>query len=423
MAIEDPDFGRLVPCSCRLQRFEAGRYGRLTRFSNLGRLSQATFDAIIPPNDESGGQFTLATQTALAFAEDPDGWITITGPGASGKTQLAAAIANHQLSLGNPVFFTQVADLLDHLRSAYEPNSETPYDEMFEQVRNVPLLVLDDLGHQASTPWAQEKLAQLLGHRANSRLPTVVTTDLPFEQLDERLRGRLEDPSLARVISLGYRKSRDNQQIDSLDLETLVHMTFETFNPSGLNMSGPMAANLKDAHKLAQSFADQPEGWLVFVGGNGCGKTHLATAIAHQRRKAGDDVLFAFVPDLLDQLRSTFQSDGRTTYDILNRIKRVGLLILDDFSEPVETGWTKEKLYQILNHRYAGQFPTVITSGLEPEQLEPRIWSRMSDARLSNVYEIRAPDYRTGRIHRPRTEANTDRPRNRGRGRNASTQP
>ena len=134
----------------------------------------------------------------------------------------------------------------------------------------------------------------------------------------------------------------------------------------------------------------------------------------------GDDVLFLFVPDLLDYLRSTFQPDSGSTYDILNRVKRVRLLILDDFSEPMETGWTKEKLYQILNYRYVTQLPTVITSGVDPEQLEPRVWSRMSDARLSSVYEIRAPDYRTGRVHRPRGTADGERPRGRGRGRNTA---
>jgi len=43
------------------------------------------------------------------------------------------------------------------LRSAYSPGSELPYDQFFEQVRNAQILILDDFGGQAGTPWAKEK--------------------------------------------------------------------------------------------------------------------------------------------------------------------------------------------------------------------------------------------------------------------------
>ena len=42
---------------------------------------------------------------------------------------------------------------------AYRPDAEVPYDEQFDAVKNAPLLILDDLGTQSSTAWAQEKLS------------------------------------------------------------------------------------------------------------------------------------------------------------------------------------------------------------------------------------------------------------------------
>ena len=56
--------------------------------------------------------------------------------------------------------FTFVPDLLDHLRATYSPNSPVQYDQLFEQVKSTPLLILDDLGAETSTPWAKEKLYQ-----------------------------------------------------------------------------------------------------------------------------------------------------------------------------------------------------------------------------------------------------------------------
>ncbi len=418
LPVEDPGFGDVVACDCRMERFEADRFGRLLRFSNLGGLERVTFDTLTLPTWEgsSTGGVEGAREVAMDFAERPEGWLAIVGSNASVKTQLAAAIANHCLRKGTAVFFISVADLLDHLRAAYAPSSETPFDELFDQVRNVPVLILDDLGLRTSTPWAQEKLSQLLSHRNNSQAPTVITTDVPLDEIDDRLRVRFQDSSHLRVIELGGAERKGGQVIDSLDLGDISSMTFDNFNPTG-NMVGPMGENLREAWQLARNFAEQPDGWLMLVGGNGCGKTHLAASIVHFRRSRGDRVLFVFVPDLLDYLRSTFQPDGGSTYSVIDQVKRVPLLILDDLSEPIDTPWAREKLYQILNYRHLTRLPTVITSGVEPELLERRMWARMGDPSLSMVYEIRAPHYRTNIMHKPKTMPDAERSRGRSKGR------
>lgn len=415
MPVDHADFGKVFPCQCRQQKFSAERFSRFLRISNLGHLSGLTFDALSAAQRNSGhgpnSTFDKALVAVKGYAARPQGWLVLIGPAGCGKTTLAAAIATHVMQQGTPAFFMSVADLLDHLRATYAPSSEITYDELSEQVRQVPLLVLDDLGSQSATPWAQEKLWQILGHRYNARLATVITTDIALESMDERLRSRLTDAGLTQVVEIGDMPPNGTQLADSLGLEDLAHMTFETFDPHGLNLRGSIAENLAEAKAFALRFAQNPDGWLVLTGGYGCGKTHLAAAIAHHRRQQGDNVLFIFATDLLDYLRSTFQADSGSTYQVLDRVKRVPLLILDDFSEPVESGWTREKLYQILNYRYVTRLPTVITSGVELIDLEPRIWSRMSDARLSAVYEIMAPDYRSGVSHRARRSAEPDRPR------------
>src|SRR5439155_17587012 len=131
----------------------------------------------------------------------------LSGASGCGKTHIAAAVANELLETGAPVLFVVVPDLLDHLRSTYHPGADQAYDELFDRVREAPVLVLDDLGTQAPTPWAEEKLFQLLNHRFNARLPTVVTTGLLPDQIGERLRTRLTDAGIARVYVLESRRS------------------------------------------------------------------------------------------------------------------------------------------------------------------------------------------------------------------------
>ena len=155
-----PDFSQVIPCRCSQKELDKDRLAHLQQYSNLGSLSGLTFDNLLPEgrsgSPASQEQFRHIYEVAKSFASEPKGWLTLVGPSGSGKTHLAAAIANERLSQGYPVFFTTTPDLLDHLRSAFSPNSEIPYDEFFEQVRNAPLLVLDDLGVQTSTPWAEE---------------------------------------------------------------------------------------------------------------------------------------------------------------------------------------------------------------------------------------------------------------------------
>ena len=86
-----------------------------------------------------------------------------------------------------------VPDLLDHLRSTFGPSSNVTYDELFEEVRSAPLLVLDDLGTQSATSWAREKLYQILNHRYVAGLPTVITTSSTIDEIDPRIRSRMLD--------------------------------------------------------------------------------------------------------------------------------------------------------------------------------------------------------------------------------------
>ena len=391
------DFSRVVPCKCSKGELRKKKTEYLEKYSNLGALAQLTFDNLSAKGKAaiaiSQEHFAQVYQAAKAFAENPEGWLVFLGPSGSGKTHLACAIANHRLSLGEPVFYIGAADLLDHLRSAFSPTSDTSYDEMFEQVKNVPLLVLDDLALGTATTWAKEKLEQLLQHRFNTRLATVITTDVPLERMDERLRGHLANNEFCQVWTIEQKSPLESQS--GLELELLRNMTFDNFDHKRLELPLEQRQNLRQAFNLAVEFARSPEGWLIFHGLNGCGKTHLAAAIANYRLAQGKPVLFVVVPDLLDHLRSTFSPDSKISYDEFSeKIKEVPLLILDDFGEQSTTPWAQEKLYQLINYRYNARLPMVVTTCLSLEEIEPRISSRMVDPKFSVVFNITAPDYR-----------------------------
>lgn len=151
---------------------------------------------------EQRENLAAALDLARNFARHPQGWLVLQGANGCGKTHLAAAIGNYQLKHGRPAFFVSVADLLDHLRSTFSPDSQVTYDELFERVRNAPLLILDDLGEHSATPWAREKLYQIINHRYNACLPTVVTTGIPLEEMETRISSRMVDPRVSNVFNV-----------------------------------------------------------------------------------------------------------------------------------------------------------------------------------------------------------------------------
>jgi DNA replication protein DnaC len=192
-----PNFGKAIACECKEAERKEKRRQQLREMSNLDAFRQKTFNTFnthIPGVQE-------AYQAALDFETKPKGWLVLSGPNGCGKTHLAAAIANQALDNGAVVLFEAAPDLLDHLRAAFAPAATEVYDQLFSKMREAELLILDDLGAQQSSPWANEKLFQLLNYRYNLSMATVITGNPKgIQGVDERIRSRLSDTGLVRTI-------------------------------------------------------------------------------------------------------------------------------------------------------------------------------------------------------------------------------
>jgi DNA replication protein DnaC len=194
-----PQFGKAIACQCKEQERKRKRRQQLQEISNLGAFNTKRFETFNPrvPGMQE------AFQISLEFSRGPNGWLLLIGPNGCGKTHLAAAIANECLETGAVVLFATVPDLLDHLRAAFAPDSSEIYDQLFARMREAEVLVLDDLGVQQSSPWANEKLFQLFNYRYNSGFPTVITANSRgLQATDERIRSRLSDIALVTILNL-----------------------------------------------------------------------------------------------------------------------------------------------------------------------------------------------------------------------------
>ena len=171
--------------------------------------------------------------------------------------------------------------------------------------------------------------------------------------------------------------------------------TFQGFQVLGGN---------RQAFQAARSFAAAPDGWLVLLGGYGCGKTHLLLAIGNSLLGQADPrpVVYANAPDLLDSLKATFGNNGSgDTYEERFRtLRTVDVLLLDDLGAESPTSWAAQALFQLLDYRYVHELPTVIASNMALGEFPSRIRSRLKDRSVVQIVAITAGDYRERKARR-----------------------
>jgi DNA replication protein DnaC len=410
--VGDPRFGKLEICVCRQRNVSDQVRERLYSLSRLDELKGLTFDTFQPRGqiglgEKQANSLEMAFNQAQHYAKSLNGWLLLRGGYGCGKTHLAAAIANFAVEIGVPTLFLTVPDLLDMLRFSYNSDDVT-FEERFTEIRNASLLILDDFGTQNATGWAQEKLFQIINYRYINKMPLVVTTNLSLDEIDARIRSRLSDPELVtdvRINAPDYRRPNDDTghpELSSLDL--MRNKTFGSLEDRTVEgLQADESKSLQKALKAAHAFAEKPKGWLVFMGGYGSGKTHLAAAIANYQAGLGDPPLFVMVPDLLDYLRASFSPNSNITFDRrFDEIRTAPLLVLDDLGTQSMTPWVREKLYQLFNYRYNAELPTIITTSDSLDEMDPRIRSRLLDGKLCTIYGLTVPSYHGTKSKKPK---------------------
>lgn len=403
--LDDKRFGKVFRCPNHHVSDDTERQERLRKIGNLEAYKGKTFEnfQVNPANRNYAPRIVETLNNALAsaigFARNPAGsWLVLEGTYGCGKTHLAVAIGNARLEqFGDKVLFITAPDLLDYLRTTYSPSADMSYDETFERVRNIQLLILDDLGVENPSAWAKEKLFQLLNHRYSNHLATVITTNMELDELDPRISSRMMEGAVVTHIKIeapDYRPSQlKRNEITFSKLEFYSHCTFENFD-TRRSPYDEVVHNLSKALEIAKEHAENPKGWLFLMGRFGSGKTHLAAAIANHRQARGDQVVFTTIPDLLDYLRVTFDPKTNVRFDKrFQTILDAPFLVLDDLSMESATAWAKEKLFQILDYRYIRRLPTIITTYKALEEIDDRLATRLADRRVCVPFEIKAESY------------------------------
>ena len=160
----------LSPCKHERNRRERLRIARLFASAHIPRAYEADTFADYGVTGGNKG----AVDAARMMVDGEIGGLFIHGVRGTGKTMLAAIIANERAKAGSPVLFASVPDLMADIRNSFKDGTTS---EAVQAVKNTPFLVLDDLGAEKMTEWVGEQLFCIVNHRYNECLQTVVTSN------------------------------------------------------------------------------------------------------------------------------------------------------------------------------------------------------------------------------------------------------
>ncbi len=108
----------------------------------------------------------------------------LTGSFGSGKTYLISALFNEMAKKGVRSALVYYPEFLRSLKSSFQSN----YEEKFDYIRTIPLLLLDDIGAENCSNWSRDEvLGPLLQYRMENHLPTFFTSNLTLEELEAAL--------------------------------------------------------------------------------------------------------------------------------------------------------------------------------------------------------------------------------------------
>lgn len=128
-----------------------------------------------------------AVKAANELVENPQFGLYIYGKPGTGKTFLAAIIAQELIHKGKSVIFGDVPSVLDDLKDTFDGGGENKLSQLMSMLAETDMLVLDDLGTEVPTEWAVERLYKIINDRYNSDKPLIVTSNYKPNIVGERM--------------------------------------------------------------------------------------------------------------------------------------------------------------------------------------------------------------------------------------------
>ncbi|WP_117168852.1 ATP-binding protein [Paraliobacillus sediminis] len=167
----------------------------LKHFDGHSLLNKSLISATFENYEATNNDQRSAKQIAMKYTADFNGTgnLLFSGSYGTGKSHLSVAITKALMEKGKTCVFISFPKLLTKIKDTYNNDGPTE-DQLMSAMKNVDLLVIDDIGAEHKTPWTTPKLFEIIDDRAGKA--TIYTTNLNSKEL----KGWVGERNFSRVM-------------------------------------------------------------------------------------------------------------------------------------------------------------------------------------------------------------------------------
>lgn len=187
MALDNSINFSFKPCKYKKEADQLNNYRNyITLYNMPSSLLQASFKNIWTDNKARIPVIKYLTNFITNYLKHEEcKGLYLSGNFGSGKTYLIAAMLNELASKNIKVGMVYFPEFLRTLKGSFE---EGTYNENFNYIKKVPVLLIDDIGAETTSTWSRDEiLGSILQYRMDEKLPTFLTSNLTVEQLEQHL--------------------------------------------------------------------------------------------------------------------------------------------------------------------------------------------------------------------------------------------
>lgn len=177
-------------CKCRTEAYHADMAAlktdetglQIMRYTDINRrLNPSISDMTFEKDNGSQPKLSFCREYAKNFPDKMKrgSGLILLGPCGTGKSFGAACILNSVLNQGYRALMISIEKIAEQAEEAgFEGKGE-----YFDDLMNIPLLILDDLGTARETEYMMEITNRVISDRDKSMKPLIVTTNIPYEDI------------------------------------------------------------------------------------------------------------------------------------------------------------------------------------------------------------------------------------------------
>ncbi|QCP33863.1 Helicase loader DnaI [Anaerostipes rhamnosivorans] len=191
-------------CQCRKKEMNQRRLAFANIPAAFYSMRLNTFNTSVYKSEHSRIMIQLACKCIAEYLHDFDqeyrqgrGLYLFSEAKGSGKTRMAASIANELVDRGYQVKFALSAEIIQEIKRTWDRENNLSESSLLDQLQETEILIIDDFGTEQAAAWINEKFYQIINGRYVDRKVTIFTSNYSLMRLryDDRITSRIEEVS------------------------------------------------------------------------------------------------------------------------------------------------------------------------------------------------------------------------------------